>query len=401
MTVRKRKDVFVYLSTVVFSILFILVGNRIAMRHVVDRSDSDDVIEQAKVTKIVERVSDDEMLSDGEIGENTVVTFVAEITKGERKGMSIVATQAIESYESMTTREVQQGDRILLYERTIVEGEDPTWVFGEYLRTPTLYKLLAIFFVAILLFGRFKGFNTIVSLAFTCLAVFAVFIPSILSGYNIYFWSILVSVFITAMTLLLIYGASQKSLAAALGCIGGVLVAGALTLIMDRGLMLTGITSEDSVFLLYLDTPNPISLKAIIFAAIIIGAIGAIMDVSISISSALSELRDNAQNPTFGLLLRSGLSIGRDMMGTMANTLILAYIGSSLSTVVLLVAYNSSLLELFNREMIVVEILQSLVGSLGMLLTIPLTSLISASLYTGRWWARRRSPQPVHEDEEI
>ena len=122
-------------------------------------------------------------------------------------------------------------------------------------------------------------------------------------------------------------------------------------------------------------------LRAIIFAAIIIGATGAVMDVAISIASSLGELAGQLESPTFAGLLKSGFAIGRDMMGTMANTLVLAYIGSSLATVVLIVAYNSSLLNILNKEMIVVEVEQALVGSLGILAAIPLTSLLAALVY--------------------
>ena len=151
---------------------------------------------------------------------------------------------------------------------------------------------------------------------------------------------------------------------------------------MDNIIKLTGYVDENSVYLVYLNEENPIDLKAIIFSSIIIGAIGAIMDVAVDISVALKEIADKVKDSSFHSIVKSGLTIGRDILGTMSTTLILAYIGSSLSVVLLLVAYNSSLTYLFNREMIVVEILQALVGSLGILFTIPLTSIICGILYT-------------------
>jgi uncharacterized membrane protein len=108
---------------------------------------------------------------------------------------------------------------------------------------------------------------------------------------------------------------------------------------------------------------------------------GAIMDVAMSISSALWELKEKAGMIKFDTLLRSGLTIGRDIFGTMANTLILAYIGSSLSVILILSVYSNSLLTLFNSEMIIVEILQALAGSFGILLTMPLTALFCSLIY--------------------
>ena len=166
---------------------------------------------------------------------------------------------------------------------------------------------------------------------------------------------------------------NRKTLAASLGCIGGLTVSGVLTIIMDKVLTLTGYVDEDSIYLSLLSTENPINLNAIIFAGILIGALGAVMDVAMSISSSLWEVRDKSKSLSFGSLFKSGMNIGRDIMGTMANTLILAYIGSSLSIVLLLSAYATSLMYLLNMEMITVEILQALVGSFGILLTLPLT----------------------------
>ena len=121
-----------------------------------------------------------------------------------------------------------------------------------------------------------------------------------------------------------------------------------------------------------------------VFAAIIIGAVGAVMDVAMDIASALAELKSQVGDISRTQIIKSGFTIGRDIIGTMSNTLILAYIGSCLSCTLLMVAGNPSLLLLFNTEMIVVELLQTIAGSFGMLLTIPLTSVVCGVLYGGR-----------------
>jgi uncharacterized membrane protein len=150
---------------------------------------------------------------------------------------------------------------------------------------------------------------------------------------------------------------------------------------MDKVLFLTGIVDEHSRYLSNLPLETPINLRAIIFAGIIIGAMGAIMDVAMSISSALWEVKEKAGKIKFETLFRSGLTIGRDIMGSMANTLILAYIGTSLSVVLLLSVYSDSLSSLFNMEMIAVEILQALAGSFGILFAMPLTAFFCAKIY--------------------
>ena len=119
--------------------------------------------------------------------------------------------------------------------------------------------------------------------------------------------------------------------------------------------------NEESLYLYYMNAENPINLKGIIFGSIIVGAIGAIMDVSIDIASSLNEVINASEKPTFEKTVKAGFEIGRDIIGTMANTLVLAYIGSSLSCTLLTVSYSGSITYLFNREMIVVEMLQALV----------------------------------------
>ena len=122
-------------------------------------------------------------------------------------------------------------------------------------------------------------------------------------------------------------------------------------------------------------------LKALTFAAIILGALGATMDVAISIASSLFEFCKEVKDVTFKKSLTSGLIIGKDIMGTMTNTLILAYIGSSLTTILLLLMYGGDFSEILSKEIISTELLQSLAGSIGMLLTIPITAIIASYLY--------------------
>lgn len=278
-------------------------------------------------------------------------------------------------------RIVRPGDTVIMKNYKIEDlGTD--WAVENFKRSNVLFILIAAFAVLVIIFGRSKGFRTIISLAYTCLAVFLVFIPAVLGGRNIYVTSIAICVFIIFMTLLLVNGADKKTLCAALGCVGGVLTAAIITVIMSKVMIFAGYTNEDSYYLTML--PKPVNLKALNFAAIIIGAVGAVMDVAMSLSSSLYEMKEKIPDISFKSLVSSGLAIGRDMMGTMSNTLVLAYIGSSVSCVLLLLTYADSLADVLNREMIAYEILQAIAGSLGILLAIPLTTLVCGVFYLKR-----------------
>ena len=220
--------------------------------------------------------------------------------------------------------------------------------------------------------------------------MFVTLIPAILNGKNIYFWSIITCIFITVMTLLLVNGANIKSLSAGIGCVCGVLVSGLIVLMIRGSIKLTGLLEEEWVYLHTLNPDKPIDLKAVIFAMIIVGAVGAVMDVAMSIASSLYEIHEKSPALSSRELLKSGLTIGRDIMGTMANTLVLAYIGSSLTCVLLLVSYSANVTQIVNRELVTVEILQALAGSLGILSALPLTAAVSTFLL--KHFAKRKEP---------
>lgn len=369
----KKKKIIIYALTIILSVAFIYFGRQIAMQGYPEWEDPAEEPMTVKITDIVSETVN---------AEETVIVFEAKVLDGELKGETITADQTIYANYYPQQEPVSVGDRVLVFANTYTEGMD--WSMLEYYRSDSILILGIVFAAIILVFGRIKGVNTLISLLFTVLAVFAVFVPSVLSGQNIYLWSIITCIYTIVMTMLLINGADKKSFAAGMGCFLGVAIAGILTLIMDKILMLTGMLNEDTLYLQMIQTQTPIDLKGIIFAAIIIGAMGAIMDVAMDISSSLNELRTNIPDISSRKLIQSGFNIGRDVMGTMANTLVLAYIGSSLSTTLLLVAYNVTFVELMNMELIVVELLQALVGSIGMLMAIPMTSFICAAIYPKR-----------------
>ena len=369
----KKKKIILYVLTIIISIAYIYFGRQIALQGY---PEWENPAEEPMTVRVTEIVSD--TITESE----RVLVFEAKVLKGELKGENITSDQTIYANYYPQQEPVTVGDKVLVFANTYTEGMD--WSMLEYYRSDSILILGIIFAAVILVFGRFKGVNTLVSLAFTVLAVFAVFVPSVLSGQNIYVWAIVTCIYTIVMTMLLVNGADKKSFAAGMGCFLGVAIAGLLTVIMDKILMLTGMLNEDTLYLQMIQTQNPIDLKGIIFAAIVIGAMGAIMDVAMDIASSLNELRNNIPDISSSKLIKSGFNIGRDVMGTMANTLVLAYIGSSLSTTLLLVAYNVTFVELMNMELIVVELLQALVGSIGILMSIPMTSFICAAIYPKR-----------------
>lgn len=374
-----KKNVIVYVVTIILSLAYIFLLNNLFLNDL-DLFQNKDVV-KARVLEIISSDVNEYQLGLNDVHEEKTIYFEAKILSGNKKGEIVEAAQQINDIYSGNHEEVKAKDKILLMGVDYFENAD--YLMTEFVRSDSITIFCIIFMLFLLIFGHKKGINTIISLVFTCLAIFLVFIPAVLSGHNIYLWSIITCLFIIVMTLLLINNLSKKTLCAMMSCIVGVTITALLTVIMTKIMHLTGLVDEQSYYIQLMDTENPFDLKAIIFGGIIIGAVGAIMDVAVELSASLLEVYEKARDTdkTVKSLWSSGVNIGRDMMGTMSNTLVMAYIGNSLSTILLLLSYSGSLIELFNREMIIVELLQILVGSFGLLLTIPFTSLICSFVY--------------------
>ena len=373
------KRLALWIGTVIVSAILIIAGHAAASRGLHIMEDKDSAV-RAKVTELVRMVNE----VHEEAGYSAeILYFNAKITSGPHKGETASVYQQMDNYMDTGERFVKVGDTILICEDDMQEDAD--WVFGAYTRFDYMIILGIVFLLLLIVFGRGKGLSTVVSLALTCLAVFCVFLPSILAGANVYLMTILICIFTIVMTLLLTNGATVKSFNTMLGCGCGVLAAALLTVLFDKLMHLTGVIDEHSI---YLQTMNEqgssIDLNGLIFAMITIGAMGAVMDVAMDIASSLYEVHRHAPDLSFTELFKSGMNIGRDVMGTMANTLVLAYIGSNLCAILLRISYANSLTMLLNTESITVEVLQALVGSMGILLTIPLTTLVCCIRYTGR-----------------
>ncbi|MBR5543611.1 MAG: YibE/F family protein [Oscillospiraceae bacterium] len=375
----KKKQRIIYASIILFSILFVLVGNLICTPEGFD--EGGEVYYRAAVCAVGEAEESEYSLDDGEtMVSNKRIPFSAKVKNGPYKGDVIEGVQDVDNMYAYQSRDVRVGDEILISRPgyDIAEGE-AEWVFIEHNRLGTIIWLVVAFLLIIIAIGRKKGVSTIVSLLFTVLAIFLVYIPSILKGYNIYLMTVVVSVFTIFVSLVLISGWNLKTLCAIFGNVTGIAASGVIAIVVSRALGLTGIIDQDYVLLTLMDTP--INLRALVWGGVCIGALGAIMDVAMSIASAMNELNETMKEKSFFRMLRSGMNIGRDAIGTMTNTLILAYIGGALATVLLLVAYNKNIYYLFNMEMIMTEILSAIVGSIGILAAVPATAIFSAYVF--------------------
>lgn len=389
------KTFLTYTVLIVFCVSFLVVGNIIC-----DVKKSGDEYEQhatALVTDIVSNIKIPSSLG-GEGLSAREITFVARLTSGDFKNKEVEVRQYIDEVYSYQQKPVEEGDKIILV--TYEQGENADiWQFAEYNRLPWLITLILLFFAIIIIIGRIKGVGTVISLIFTAASVLCIYIPGILKGYNVYLLTLIVSVFVVVMSLVMLNGLTKKTLCACIGNVGGIGAAALLSYLFNMFMHISGIMDESYIYLTYLEVP--IDLTAIVWGGTVIGAVGAVMDVSIEIASSMQELNDNMSEKSFKRMFKSGMNIGKDAIGTMTNTLILAYVGCSLATLLLEATYSKDLIYLLNTERIATELMQSIIGSIGILLAVPLTALICAKAYNPQKTKPPKSNEEEMTDDEF
>ena len=255
---------------------------------------------------------------------------------------------------------------------TSIYSQDREWV---------IYAFAAAYLVVLCLVGGKQGIKGALGLVFTFFCILFVYLPLVYRGLSPFWVSVFICVITTLVTMLLIGGFARKTICATLGTMAGVIIAGAAATIFSHMTGITGWNVSDIESLMTLQQVNGIQVGGLLFSGLLISALGAVMDVAMSISSSMQELYD--QNPSMSRLelMRAGMRVGRDMMGTDSNTLILAFAGGSLSMLVLDYAYDLPYLQIINSNNIGIAVMQGLSGSFGIVLSVPATVVMAAYIY--------------------
>ncbi len=313
--------------------------------------------------------------------------LLLEIISGEHKGRTVEATvymnTEFEKYASV-------GTEYLILITTVPTVTDESSApqidvaVRNYNRSLPLFILAAVFLLAVGIVGGRVGLRSILGLAFTLFAVIFLLVPALLyHGFSPVPFTMLLCVVVTVVCFLLLDGLSRKTVSAILGTIAGFSVAALFAAIAGAVTHLDGL-NYDSQFSGYLTQAKyqdyPLQLRGLFVSGIIISALGAVMDVAMSISSSVNELRTVNPDMRFSALFKSGMHIGHDAIGTMTNTLILAFTGGALAEFLMLKYINYDVKAIFSSDEITHEIITGLSGSIGLILAVPLTALIAAAL---------------------
>jgi uncharacterized membrane protein len=329
---------------------------------------------RAKVTQMVKNDTSPDPATGGRVlGEQELRI---QILEGTHKGENMNVENDLSALHNV---DAHQGSRIVVRIDTQTNGSYTASVYN-YDRTGVLFGLAAFFLLLLCIVGGRKGIQSIFGLLFTMACVVFLMLPMVLKGGSPVWSAILVAVLTTAVCFILLDGINGKTVSAALGTVVGVVFAGLFASLAGMAASMNGFNMQEAESLLLQAGKNRIQIDGLLVGGIIISALGAVMDIAISISSSLYELHQ--ANPKFGSgeLFRSAMNIGRDAMGTMANTLILAFVGSSLNTLVLIDSYGIPFSQLINTDLIGIEILQGIAGSIGIVLTVPAVAWIASQI---------------------
>ena len=358
----------IYLLFVCVFAVFVFKLNQVEKTELVVRTGQ--TFEKAKVTEILQ----DNLDSNGtRVGEQKVrVKMLTGTRKGEelditsssgylfgaacKVGMKVIVMQSI------------AGDTTI----ASVYSQDREWV---------IYIFALLYLLALCVIGGKQGIKGCLGLIFTFFCVIFVYLPLVYLRFSPFWAAVFICFLTTLVTMYLIGGPTKKTCAATLGTLAGVVLAGLSAWCFSKASGISGYNVSDIETLMTLWNTNRIQVGGLLFSGLLISCLGAVMDVAMSISSAIDEIYKQNTSLSRKELFKAGIRVGRDMMGTDSNTLILAFAGSSVSTLLLDYAYDLPYQQIINSNNIGIAIMQGLAGSFGIVLSVPLTVLICTLLF--------------------
>jgi uncharacterized membrane protein len=367
------------LSLVVLSVL-LLVGLGILGRLVAPQVQAPIDPSQETVEARVIEVLEEGTLDQGGV-QQPYQKLRLEILSGQRAGRAVTVDYGTQSFGASVVL-YRPDDRVQVMRVARADGSD-TYFITEPNRWLPLITLLLLFVVVIIAVSRWKGVRSLLGLGVSLYVITQFILPLILAGYPPMLVSIVGAFALLAVTQYLIYGWSMKTHAAVLGILISLIITGVLATIFVDATRLTGFGTEEVGFLQ--TSGVPIDPRGLLLAGILIGALGVLDDITISQASSVFEL--SSANPAFGVreLYRRAMNIGQDHIASTVNTLVLAYVGASLPMLLLFAIYPQPFGQIINREFVTEEVVRTLVGSLGLVVAVPITTVLAGFL-TGRKW---------------
>ncbi|BCJ94497.1 hypothetical protein acsn021_20660 [Anaerocolumna cellulosilytica] len=301
--------------------------------------------------------------------------LLIKITEGPDKGKIIALDNYLSALYNIYAKE---GTKLVL--RATMYEEGTNYSIYNYDRTTVLYGFVVLFILVLCVIGGKKGLMALLGLLFTLLAVIRILLPLLIKGHPAVPITLLLIIVTTIISFILLDGINKKTIAAAAGTIAGVVVSGGFAYVAGMIGHISGFQMEEAESLLLIAGTEGIKIKNLLVCGVLIASLGAVMDVAMSIASSIHELQEVNHTLSRAELFHSGMNIGKDAMGTMANTLILAFTGSSLNLLLMIYSYGIPYSQLINTDIIAIEIIKGIAGSIGIVLTVPFVAFVSSRI---------------------
>ena len=330
---------------------------------------------KARVTEIIYDSAQPDTWSEGRRLGTQILLL--EIISGEHKGKVFQGENYLSAYSNV---DCKIGTKVIVRLDYNDNGDLYVTSIPNYDRGTVVAAFIAVFALILVIIGGKKGAAALFGLVYTLACLWFLLVPMILKGVDPILAAVLIVALTTAASLIPLAGLGRKTLCAVLGCVGGVLVAGVFAAAVSAITPINGFNMSEAEELVLRSSETKLHISGLLVSGILISSLGAVMDVAMSIASSCNELYELNPGLSSGQLFRSGMNIGRDAMGTMANTLILAFAGSSLNMLILFRVFDYPLIQIINSDAMVIEIIQGVAGSIGIILTVPLVAFISSRL---------------------
>ena len=335
--------------------------------------------ENGKVLDVLsENLFQDETADRAYRGEQMLTVLVE---TGRYKGETLLTYSYVGPVYSVP---VKIGDRVTIIISTYDDGSHTASVY-ELNRIPGILILVALFSLTAVLVGGKSGAKSLAGLLFIALSLFFILLPALMKGAPTVPMTFVTCIFIAAFSFTVMSGFNRKSVCAFLGTAAGVATALLFAVLAQAILRIDGLREENVEALMQLNNSGMhIGLKGLLSAGIIISSLGAVMDVAMGLASAISELHDTDPELSVKQLFLSGMNIGKDMVGTMTSTLVLAFLGSSFVLILYLYSLDLGKYQLLSSAYLSIELISGLASSIGAILSVPITAFISARMFAGK-----------------
>lgn len=337
--------------------------------------ESPDTLFRAKVLHIL-----DERVVAADNGKDVVQQKLElELLEGPMRGR--VVTFDGSAIPTIAAGRYREGDRVIVWWSKDPDGTDVFYV-TDYVRDTRLGWLALLFAVVVVAVGRMRGLRALGALVLSAAAIFGVIVPALLKGVDPILITVPVSVAALTVGILLTHGRTRQTAAAVVGVALSLVLTGVLAWIFTAWTRITGFGTEEAS-ILALHFPSQLNMVGIYLAGVIVGTLGVLDDVVVSQAAVVEELTSANPGLSRAELFRRAMRVGTDHTAAVVNTLFLAYVGASLPLVLLFSIHEAPFLtfrDVLNNEMIAAEVVRTLVGSIGLVLTVPITTLVAVRM---------------------